>query len=236
MTSMPSSAYAKRVSGATRETGPANLCMSDDGTRSFFEREVGGLLDALYGAALRFCKNRADAEDLVAEALTKAWSRIDDLKDRSCFRAWMFRILSNTFYSEYRRRPAPSAPLVEASDDADGEAAFSIFERLHQPFLLWWGNPEQEFVRKLLRRDLECAVDALPDTFRVVVVLAELEGFAYHEIADMLEVPVGTVRSRLARGRALLQKALWQQALAAGLVHEGEHPPAAARGAGTEDL
>lgn len=100
--------------------------------------------------------------------------------------------------------------------------------RLHQPLLLWWGNPEQEFLNKLLRRDLERAIDALPEAFRVVVVLAELEGFTYPEIAAMLEVPVGTVRSRLSRGRACLQKALWEQALAAGLVREDGGIPAAA--------
>lgn len=191
--------------------------MSDDDARAYFEREIGALLGSLYGAALRLCRNPADAEDLVAETATKAWSAFGELQDRQCFRAWIFRILTNTFLSECRRRRAtPEEPELQADGEDDG--AFSIFERLHQPFLLWWGNPEQEFLNKLLRRDLENAIEALPEAFRVVVVLAELEGFIYSEIAAMLDVPVGTVRSRLSRGRALLQKALWQQAVAAGLV------------------
>lgn len=200
--------------------------MSDDSARACFEREIRALLGSLYGAALRLCRNRADAEDLVAETTIKAWSAFAELHDRQCFRAWIFRILTNTFISECRhRRALPEEPAAAPVDGAD-DAAFSIFDRLHQPFLLWWGNPEQEFINNLLREDLERAMDALPAEFRVVVVLAELEGFTYAEIAGMLEVPVGTVRSRLSRGRALLQKALWRQAVAAGLVHDDEYAAA----------
>jgi RNA polymerase sigma-70 factor (ECF subfamily) len=94
---------------------------------------------------------------------------------------------------------------------------FSIFEQMHQPFLLWFGNPEQEFVDKLLREDLDRALASLPDCHRVVVVLADLEELSYGEIAEALGIPVGTVRSRLARARAALQKILWQQAREYGL-------------------
>ena len=201
--------------------------MNDETARAFFEREIGQLLDSLYGAALRLCRNRADAEDLVAETAAKAWSAYGELKDRRSFRGWIFRILTNTFYSECRhRRASPETPAGEG-EEGDEEAPFAIFERLHQPFLLWWGNPEQEFLNKLLRRDLEQAIDALPEAFRVTVVLAELEGFTYPEIAAMLGVPVGTVRSRLSRGRACLQRALWEQALAAGLVRDDAGMPPA---------
>lgn len=174
------------------------------------------MLPDLLGTALRLSRNRADAEDLVADAVAKAWASFDTLHDRSRFRGWIYRILSNTFISGCRARHArpPHEPLL----DDEGEANFSLFERLHQPFLLWWGNPEQEFLNKLLREDLERAVDALPEAFRVVVVLADLQDFSYQEIADALEVPIGTVRSRLARGRALLQKVLWEHAQDAGLV------------------
>ena len=208
--------------------------MDDEPARAFFEREIAQLLDSLYGAALRLCRNRADAEDLVAEVAAKAWSALGELKDRQSFRGWIFRILANTYYSVCRhRRASPEAPL-EPDEEGGDEAPFSLFEHLHQPFLLWWGNPEQEFLNKLLRRDLEQAIDALPEAFRVVVVLAELEGFTYPEIAAMLEVPVGTVRSRLSRGRACLQKALWQQALAAGLVEDTGMPATLAEGGGKE--
>lgn len=203
--------------------------VSEETIQNDFARELTPLLGALYGAALRLCRNRADAEDLVAETAAKAWSAFAELKDRQCFRAWIFRILTNTFLSERRHRRAlreEAADIEIDAPDADDAAPFSIFERLHQPFLLWWGNPEQEFVNKLLREDLEKAIDALPDAFRVVVVLAELQGFSYAEIAAMLELPVGTVRSRLSRGRAMLQRALWQQAVAAGLVSPGQTPSA----------
>lgn len=117
--------------------------------------------------------------------------------------------------------------MAESWREADEEPAFSLFERLHQPFLLWWGTSEQEFLNKILRDDLERALDALPEVFRLPVILSDLEGFSYQEIADILHVPVGTVRSRLARGRSQLQRALWQQAREAGFssaAGHDEHP------------
>jgi RNA polymerase sigma-70 factor (ECF subfamily) len=183
---------------------------------AWFEGEVVGVLPDLYGTALRLARNPADAEDLVAEAVAKAWAAVGTLTDRSSFRGWIFRILTNTFLSDRRARAA--RPVTEPLEE-DGGEDFSLFDRLHQPFLLWWGNPEQAFLDRLLREDLERAVSALPEAFRVVVVLVELQGFSYQEVADVLEIPVGTVRSRLARGRALLQKALWEHARDAGLVH-----------------
>lgn len=194
----------------------------DDADRAYFERQAIGLLGALYGAALRLAKNRADAEDLVAEALAKAWENLASLQDRGCFRGWIFRILANTFMSERRKRGTESIEaLTEGCAEDENEQPFSIFERLHRPFLLWWGNPEQDFVNKLLREDLEKALDALPEVFRVVVVLHDLEGFTYQEIAAMLDTPIGTVRSRLSRGRSSLQKTLWEQARDHGLAPAG---------------
>jgi RNA polymerase sigma-70 factor (ECF subfamily) len=138
----------------------------------------------------------------------------------------VFRILHNDFMS--RCRAARARPPEESYDDDSG---FSLFERLHQPFLLWWGgNPEQTFLDKLLGEDLARAVDALPEAFRAAVVLADLQGFSYREIAEILEIPIGTVRSRLARARAALQRALWDHAVDAGLRaaterrQEGEAP------------
>jgi RNA polymerase sigma-70 factor (ECF subfamily) len=124
----------------------------------------------------------------------------------------MHRILTNLFLSRCR---AEAGRADDASLDEEGE--FSLFERLHQPFLLWWGSPEQDFLDRLLQEDLIRAIEALPERFRIVVVLADVQGLSYSEIAGSLEVPIGTVRSRLARGRALLQKALWDHACDAGL-------------------
>lgn len=181
--------------------------------RAWFAEEVERLLPELYGASLRLCRDRTDAEDLMAEALTKAWQKLDTLRQPNRFRAWMFQILTNTYLSQYRakqRRPATENYGADADD-------FSLFERLHQPILLWWGNPEQEFLNGLLREDLARAVDQLPDPFRTVVVLVDVREMAYREVADLLEVPLGTVRSRLARGRSLLQQQLWHDAHDAGL-------------------
>ena len=187
---------------------------------SWFETEAERLIPDLYGAALRMARNDADAQDLVADAVGNAWTHLASLQDRASFRGWVFRILHNCFVSRCR---SLRAQATEESYDEEGAHAFSLFERLHQPFLLWWGsNPEQEFLDKLFREDLERAVDALPEHFRVVVVLADLQGFSYNDIAGILAIPIGTVRSRLARGRSLLQRALWQHAVDAGLRSAGE--------------
>lgn len=198
--------------------------MTERMSHEWFEQQVIGLLDDLLGAAMRLAKNRHDAEDLVAESVTKAWSSRESLKESDRFRPWIFRILTNCFLTDCRKRavrPAGEVSLDEVADEPGG--AFSLFEEIHQPFLLWWGNPEQEFLNKLLREDLERAVDGLPEAYRAVVVLADLEGLAYAEIAESLDIPVGTVRSRLARARAQLQKALWIHAQEAGLTKPAAH-------------
>jgi RNA polymerase sigma-70 factor (ECF subfamily) len=197
--------------------------------REWFEQQVTSLLDDLLGAAMRLTKNRHDAEDLVAESVTKAWGSRESLKAADRFRPWIFRILTNCFLTDCRKRAVRPTADVPVDEVGEEEGAFSLFEELHPPFLLWWGNPEQEFLNKLLRADLERAVDSLPEAYRAVVVLADLEGLAYAEIAESLGVPVGTVRSRLARARGRLQKALWIHAQEAGLTkpvtktHEASH-------------
>lgn len=186
------------------------------GDRDWFEAEVLAALPELTGAALRLTGDPVDAEDLVADAVAKAWTSLPDLRDRSAFRGWIGRILSNAYVSQWRSRTArgPHEPFEEEQAD-DG---FSVFDRLHQPFLLWWGNPERKFLDRLLREDLERAIEGLPDVYRVAVTMADVQGFSYQEIADTTDVPIGTVRSRLSRGRSLLQEALWEHACDAGLV------------------
>ena len=185
-------------------------------SKDAFETHVLELLGPLHGVARRLTKNDADAEDLVAESITRAWQGRDSLVDAGAFRAWMFRILNNTFISERRKLLARPREVVPVDESAD-EGAFSIFERLHQPFLLWFASPEQEFLDKVLREDLDRALADLPEHHRVVVVLADVEGLKYGEIAEALDVPIGTVRSRLARARGALQRALWNVARERGL-------------------
>jgi RNA polymerase sigma-70 factor (ECF subfamily) len=189
------------------------VTISKDG----FETQILAILGPLHGVARRLTKNEADAEDLVAESVTRAWRARASLANAGAFRAWMFRILNNTFISE--RRKALARPREELLVDESGgdEGAFSIFERLHQPFLLWFANPEQGFLDKLLGEDLDRALAALPEHYRVVVVMADVEGLKYDEIAETLDVPIGTVRSRLARARSALQRTLWDVARDHGL-------------------
>lgn len=190
-----------------------------DADRAFFQAEVERLMDRLYGTALRLTRSPSDAEDLVSEAVTKAWAGFAQLADRQAFPKWLFRILSNTYISERRRaRPLASETVLAGEDDEP----FSLFEKLHQPFLLWWSNPEQELINKLLGEDIERALDGLPHGFRDVVILVEVNGHSYAEVAEMIGVPIGTVRSRLSRARSMLQRALWTQAQAAGLM-DGKH-------------
>lgn len=186
---------------------------------TWFSSQVHSTLPDLYGAAFRLCRSRTDAEDLVAESLTKAWHGLPSLRRRESFKCWVLQIMANTYLSQYRKeRAAPEVDNVGA-DAAD----FSLFEKLHQPILLWWGNPEQDFLNSLLREDLRRALDQLPDQFRTVVVLVDIQEMRYSEVAECLQIPVGTVRSRLARARGLLQQHLWQHARDAGLrTPEGE--------------
>jgi RNA polymerase sigma-70 factor (ECF subfamily) len=195
----------------------------DEDCRRWFALQIERLTDRLYGTALRLTRNADDAEDLVAETVVKAWARLAELRDRQAFEAWIRRILNNTFLSEWRhRRASPEITLAAPCEDGEDES-FSLFEQLHQPFLLWWGNPEESAIANLLRQDLDRALDALPDAHRVVVVLVDVQGYSYPEAADMLGVPLGTVRSRLNRARAQLQRALWRHAQDAGLIGRGSN-------------
>jgi RNA polymerase sigma-70 factor (ECF subfamily) len=186
-------------------------------SKDAFETHVLAILGPLHGVARRLTKNEADAEDLVAEAVTRAWQARASLTDTGAFRAWLFRILTNTFISERRKTLARPREELLLDESGEAESGFSLFEHLHQPFLLWFANPEQEFLDKLLREDLDRALATLPEHYRVVVVLADVEGLKYSEIAEALGVPVGTVRSRLARARSALQRTLWNVARDHGL-------------------
>jgi len=207
----------------SQDTTPVDTA---DSLRAFCETQIGVLLERLYGTALRLTRNPADAEDLVADTVVKVLANLHGLQDRATFHGWVFRILYNTFNSNCRARLArPEDSFSSLNGSGSGaDDRFWLFDNLHQPFLLWWGNHEQQFLDQLEVEDLCKAVDALPDNFRIVVVLSDIEGFSYQEIAETLAVPVGTVRSRLARGRSLLQKALWDYAQDAGLAPGSAKP------------
>jgi RNA polymerase sigma factor (sigma-70 family) len=187
---------------------------------AFFESAVTRMMDRLYGAAMRFTRNSSDAEDLMAESLEKAWNKLETLQDRDKFDGWIMRILSNTYISQWRRQKLREEIFDDSCCPHDLDDKSSLYAKLHQPFLLWWGTPEQTFVNNLLIDDIEKALDGISDVYREVVVMVELLGFRYEEVAVELEVPVGTVRSRLNRGRRMLQKALWENARDAGITNE----------------
>jgi RNA polymerase sigma-70 factor (ECF subfamily) len=186
----------------------------------FFSQSIEEMMNSLYAMANRLTRNNADAEDLVSDAVVKAWTAIDTLEDDNRFRPWMFRILHNCFISDYRKkavRPVESSYDENPGDDEEEQVVSYLLKQPNE-FLCWWAEPEREFVNNLLGDDIMAAVDDLPEAFRVTVLLVNLEGFSYDEAAEILGVPPGTVRSRMKRGRTLLQKALWEQARDAGLV------------------
>lgn len=194
--------------------------------RARFEQVVERLMDRLYGAALRLTRDPDDAEDIVAETIGTAWRRLDQLRDEQRLEGWLFRILNNTFVGAWRRRSCRQARETPLDDDAGDRdnGGFSLYRQLHQPFLLWWSTPEEAFINNLLQEDIQAAIDSLPDEYRIVTVLVEIEGYAYGEVAELLDVPLGTVRSRLSRARSRLQKALWEQARDAGLTSRPGEP------------
>ena len=189
-------------------------------TKEFFSRRIEDNLDALYGVALRLTGMPADAEDLVAESVAKAWAAIDTLEDRDRFRPWAFRILRNCFISDFRKKAIrPVETTYDELDYGDGEVTTFLMEE-SDDFLRWWASPEQAFFSNVLAEEIMQAIDRLPASFRMTILLVNVEGLTYDEAAEALGVPRGTVRSRMKRGRTLLQKALWLHARDAGLTTE----------------
>lgn len=159
-------------------------------------------LDQLYGAALRMTRNPADAEDLVQETYLKGFAAFDSFTQGTNLRAWLFRILTNTFINAYRKRQRE--PFQSGSDDLtdwqlhEAESHTSTGLR----------SAEMEALDRITDADVVDAMAALPEDYRLAVYLADVEGFSYKEIAEIMETPVGTVMSRLHRGRKLLREQL----------------------------
>lgn len=185
--------------------------MADERTKAFFGDGVEANIDALYSVALRLTRKNADAEDLVAETVAKAWSSIATLEDRERFRPWLFRILHNTFISDYRKQSIRPTETSYSNGECEDDDLATLLNAQSDDFLVWWSNPEREFFNNLLGEQLLAALDKLPEAYRTVVILVNVEGFTYDETAQVLGIAPGTVRSRMKRGRTLLQKVLWQQ-------------------------
>jgi RNA polymerase sigma-70 factor (ECF subfamily) len=183
----------------------------DPALRARFERDVVPLLPNLYSAALRLTRNPSDAEDLVQEAYLRAYRGFAGFEEGTNLRAWMYRILTNTFINAYRKKQRE--PITVQDDEIED---WFLYDRLGASGVE--ASAESEVLDRLPDEDVQRALEALPEGFRMAVLLADVEGFSYKEIAEILEVPIGTVMSRLHRGRKALQKALWETVRERGLV------------------
>jgi RNA polymerase sigma-70 factor, ECF subfamily len=171
-------------------------------------------MGSLYSAALRMTRNPADAEDLVQETYLKAYRAFGSFKEGTNLKAWLYRILTNTFINSYRARKR--RPEQSELDDVED---LYLFRRLGGLEAVSAGrSAEEEVLEHFTESDVKAAVESLPEQFRMAVLLADVEGFSYKEIAEILDIPIGTVMSRLHRGRRALQKALHDFGMQRGLV------------------
>jgi len=185
----------------------------DPALKERFERDVLPLLPNLYSAALRLTRNPSDAEDLVQEAYLRAFRGFSGFEEGTNLRAWMYRILTNTFINTYRKKQRE--PVTVEEDDLED---WYLYDKLGETGVE--PSAEAEVLRRMPDEDVQRALEDLPEGFRLAVLLADVEGFAYKEIAEILDIPIGTVMSRLHRGRRALEKALWEKVRERGLVSD----------------
>ena len=181
-----------------------------------FETAAIPFLDGLYNMAYRLTRNAEDAEDLIQETYFKAYKHYDKFQPGTNLKAWLFRIMKNTFINSYRKKQnqPPQSAFSEIEGTLEGLVEVDAGQKIK--------NPEQEILDQVLDEDVQQAIDSLREDYRMVILLVDLEGFSYKETASILEIPVGTVMSRLYRGRRMLEKVLLQYAQNHGYLREGE--------------
>lgn len=190
---------------------------------ALFESEMAPHLDALYRNALRLTGNANDAEDLVQDTYLRAYRFFHQYQPGTNAKAWLFRIMNTVFLNDYRKKARQGETY-----SYEGLEDFYLYNRLNEAALSGeqafnLSNPEEIVLERLDIEAIQQAIGELPEEFRETVALATVEGLAYQEISDILGIPIGTVRSRLSRGRKLLQRALWKMLS----QEEGEAPVAA---------
>ncbi|MGN6502903.1 MAG: sigma-70 family RNA polymerase sigma factor [Pseudolysinimonas sp.] len=187
--------------------------MTDSSLRALFEEQAIPFMDQLYAAAMRMTRNPADAGDLVQETYAKAYAAFGQFEQGTNLKAWLYRILTNTFINSYRKNQRQ--PYQGAIDDLEDWQLGSA-ESLTQGRTT--RSAEAEAIDHLPDSDVKEALQSIPEDFRLAVYLADVEGFAYQEIADIMKTPVGTVMSRLHRGRRLLRDLLAEYARERGII------------------
>lgn len=184
--------------------------------RNTFTTEAPQYAQQLFATAMRMTRNRADAEDLVQDTYLKAWRAYDSYEEGTNLRAWLFRIMTNTFINKYNA--AQRRPTETDLDDVEELFLYRRLGSFDQNKMS--ASAEDQMMELFTDDEVRNAIEELPETFRLPLILADVDGFAYKEIADMLGVPIGTVMSRLHRGRKQMQKLLYEYARERGLVDE----------------
>ena len=187
--------------------------------RSAFERIALPHLDSLYGAAYRLTRNPRDAEDLVQDVMLRAYRFWDKFEKDSNCKAWLFRILTNTFINTYQKKKRTREVIDQAAAEQKATDGVLLMERSAS-----LRDPQELLIDRMLSGDVARALEALPSDFRLAVILCDVQGFTYQEIADIVECPVGTVMSRLHRGRRLLARELHDYAVAEGIIRPARDP------------
>jgi len=186
------------------------------GSRDTFAADATAFAPQLFSTAVRMTRNRADAEDLVQETYMKAWRAYDSYEEGTNLRAWLFRIMTNTYINKYNAKMR--RPTETELDDVEELYLYRRLGTIDQSRMS--ASAEDQMMELFTDDEVKNAIEELPEAFRMPLLLSDVDGFSYKEIAEMLDVPIGTVMSRLHRGRKAMQKRLYEFAKERGLVDE----------------